>query len=124
MEYLLPVEDRTYRIALAYARSRRAEVADACSKPDELPSEARYWLANDGSSGFGVAEDGELIGVFSTRKGRGDWLLDLAVELGASHLDCFDGYLPTFYERHGFHEVRREPNWDAHGPDVVYMARA
>jgi hypothetical protein len=55
-------------------------------------------------------------------RGRGDALVSDAIARGAKHLNCFDGYLPTLYARHGFVEVRREPNWTEGGPDIVYMA--
>ena len=66
--------------------------------------------------------DGELCGVFSTVKGRGDAIMRDALTAGAVRLDCFDGYLPGFYARHGFRETHREENWTPGGPDVVYMS--
>lgn len=86
-----------------------------------MPGSGDYYLSDDGLSGVGV-QDGEMIGVFSLVKGRGDLLISVAVENGAVHGDCFDGYLPTLYGRHGFREIRREANWTVGGPDVVYMA--
>jgi hypothetical protein len=44
-----------------------------------------------------------------------------AIDAGARSLDCFDGYLPTLYARHGFAETHRVANWPPDGPDVVYM---
>jgi len=79
------------------------------------------YMSHDRSSGF-VVRDGELVGVFSTRKGAGDVIMRDALAAGAVRLDCFDGYLPAFYARHGFRETSREPNWTPGGPDVVYMA--
>lgn len=84
---------------------------------------ALFLVTNDGLSGFVVRSDGELTNVFSTVKGRGDTLVSMAVNLGATHLDCFDGYLPSLYSRHGFHRVTSLPNWTEGGPDVVFMAR-
>lgn len=54
--------------------------------------------------------------------GYGSQLVSDALHNGAEVLDCFDGFLPEFYARHGFVEVTREPNWTPGGPDVVYMA--
>lgn len=85
--------------------------------------ETVYFLALDGRSGFAIRPDGELVYVFSTVKGRGDGMLWKATDVGATHLDCFDGYLPTLYARHGFVETRREENWTPGDPDVVFMAR-
>ena len=73
--------------------------------------------------GFAVSENGELTSVFSAIQGKGDTIMREAIKQGAKHLDCFDGYLPTLYARHGFHEVRREANWTKGEPDVVYMER-
>lgn len=70
-----------------------------------------------------MTSEGVLIGVFSLVRGRGDALVAGAVAHGARHLDCFDGYLPTLYARHGFAESHRESNWTPGGPDVVYMTR-
>ena len=112
-----------FKAALAEARAARSVILRMTTPPAELPSEARYFLTDDGLSGFGITDSGELVGLFSVPKGRGDWLLQGATLLGATHLDCFDGYLPAFYERYGFREVRREPNWAPGEPDVVYMRR-
>ena len=73
--------------------------------------------------GFAISENGELTSVFSSIKGKGDTIMKEAIKQGAKHLDCFDGYLPTFYARHGFQEVRREKNWTEGEPDVVYMEK-
>ena len=54
--------------------------------------------------------------------GYGSRLVGDALHNGAEVLDCFDGFLPEFYARHGFVEVTREPNWTPGGPDVVFMA--
>lgn len=72
--------------------------------------------------GFAVIE-GELKGLWCVRHGCGDWIMREAVSLGADRLDCFDGYLPAFYAKHGFREVLREKNHEKHGPDVVWMRR-
>jgi hypothetical protein len=54
--------------------------------------------------------------------GYGSRLVGDALHNGAEVLDCFDGFLPEFYARHGFVETSREPNWTPGEPDVVYMA--
>jgi hypothetical protein len=80
------------------------------------------FLNQDKNSGYAL-KDGELVSVFAVTKGAGDDIVRSAISNGATSLDCFDGYLPKFYARHGFKEVKREPNWTAGGPDVVYMRR-
>lgn len=112
----------TYRAALTVARAGSARIADATSDPRDLPEDATYWLTDDDRSGFGITATGDLIAVFSTVKGRGDYLVQAAIARAAITLDCFDGFLPSFYARHGFRETSRESNWTAGGPDVVYMA--
>lgn len=113
-----------YMLALGIARLVSDQVADATSAPEELPEEGVTWfLTRDANSGYGVTDNGTLIGLFSLVRGRGDSLVDQAVEAGARHLDCFDGYLPSLYARHGFRETHREDNWTPGGPAVIYMSR-
>lgn len=85
-------------------------------------SKMQTYLSPDKKSGYAL-RDGELINVFSAEKGRGDKIVSEAVEQGAEKLDAFEGYLPKLYSKHGFEEVKREPNWTQGQPDVVYMQR-
>lgn len=55
--------------------------------------------------------------------GIGSWLLHHAVNHGAEFLDCFDGFLPEWYSKHGFTETLREPNLVAGEREVVFMRR-
>lgn len=71
--------------------------------------------------GFCIRGTGELVALFSTKKGFGDYLVRTAIRKGARHLNCFDGYLVKFYKRNGFVVMKREPNWTKGEPDVVYM---
>lgn len=105
----------------------RPEIAAATS-PFVESHGARYFLDADdiatrGIAGYVIREDGDLTNVFATSRGRGDEIVADAVANGAETLDCFDGYLPTLYARHGFRVYRRESNWTPGGPDVVYMVR-
>lgn len=77
----------------------------------------------DGVQGGYIVLNGELMGLFA-EKGKGSWLLYHAMNDGAVLLDCFDGFLPKFYAKHGWTEYQREANWTAGEPDVVYMKRA
>jgi len=92
------------------------------SPVSEITDDRKFYLSSDNCSGYAIGYDGELTSLFSTVKGRGDQLVNLAIEDGANHLDCFDGYLVGFYRKHGFMESRRETNWTQGEPDVVYMA--
>lgn len=116
----LPVSVVTFGLAFEDAR-KSALIAESTS-PFESSVGALYALAVDGLSGYVVRADGELTNVFSLERGRGDGIVTSALSSGAVYLDCFDGYLPTFYARHGFETVRREPNWTPGGPDVVHMS--
>ena len=49
------------------------------------------------------------------------WLIQAAIYDGATHLNCFDGWLPKRYASKGFKEYKRVKNWAEGGPDVVYM---
>ena len=117
---------RRYARALSAAWATRPEIAASLTDyrdPRSLPVGARPYIAPDDLSGFVVTADGEIVGLWSATRGRGRDLVADAIAAGGSHLDCFDGYLPTLYAAHGFTETYREPNWTPGGPDVVWMAR-
>jgi len=80
-----------------------------------------FYLDSTGSKGYAIDGTGELTSLFSTIKGEGTNLVRSAIKNGAKHLDCFDGFLPTFYKKFGFIEVKRVPNWTEGEPDVVFM---
>lgn len=125
-DILAGVSMDTFATAFEIARSESDSVRDACSAFDDYSrpfDDTLYVVTVDGHSGYAVRDTGELVYVFSTVKGRGDHLIARAVRDGATHLDCFDGYLVRLYSSHGFHETRREENWAPGGPDVVYMSR-
>lgn len=111
--------------ALALAQ-RRYSIIAANTEPAEnlgICLGIRGFVLSDESGGFGIRSDGELVGLFSRIRGRGDYLVNKAVRYGAIHLNCFDGYLVELYRRHGFIVRERRPNWTVGGPDVVYMCR-
>ena len=98
-------------------------------------AEVRFYLVSDHSAGFAIDSDGELFCLFNESgiRGLGRILLTEAVNLGAKHLFCFDGYLFKLYSQFGFVEYEREKwnpdlapaDWpDDTRPDVVYMKRA
>lgn len=115
-----PASQRVFQNAFAYARATSFQVAAATS-PAETAEGGEFHLSIDGLSGYRVSA-GELTHVFSTVRGRGADLVEDAIASGAKYLDCFDGYLPQLYSRFGFKETKREQNWVASEPDVVYMA--
>lgn len=121
-----------HNFAIAYhaARWESPVVRDATSPVEEVCdgryTRTLYCLAEDWMSGFAIRpgdEGNELIGVFSLVKGRGSRLIEAALDMGAERLDCFDGFLVDFYQRHGFVETERVPNWTEGEPDVVFMRK-
>ncbi|WJN62698.1 acetyltransferase [Streptomyces phage phiScoe10] len=116
-------DHKLYTQALGNARHRSQRIAAATSSPEEMPASYAYYLADDLLSGYGVAGDGTLVGVFSLEGGRGEDLIWSAIlHHGADRLDCFDGYLnQELYPRFGFAEYERVPNWTPGEPDVVFM---
>lgn len=117
-----PTAPAAFHKSLAKAAEESSKVKEFVHfySPEELAGMKTY-LHPDGKSGFAVKPDGDLVSVFSTVKGRGDSIVQQALEEGATKLDAFDGYLPGFYKKHGFKEYKREANWTPGGPDVVYM---
>jgi hypothetical protein len=117
-----PAPSIIFFASLLNGQQSRDIIKSATSPIAEYPRDngVTYYLSEDKFSGYGV-NGGELIAVFSIPKGRGDELIQSAISNGATHLDCFDGYLPAFYTRNGFTEYNRVDNWIAGGRDVVYM---
>ncbi len=111
-----------FLFALSTARKFSAQVSSATSAPDEIPTSARFFLSENGRAGYGITAEGTLISVFSLDRGKGNAIVSDAIANGATNLDCFDGYLPTLYARHGFTVTHREANWTPGGPDVVFMS--
>lgn len=115
------VDFDTFLVAMTRAREESSLVAEMTSEPTDVEMTI-YALARDGRSGYAVRPDGELVLVFSLERGRGDVIVSGAVADGAVYLDCFDGYLPRLYGRHGFVECQRVANWTPGEPDVIYMS--
>jgi len=115
---------------------REAQDAVMADRPEQLrlnlaatlPAGSRCFVGVHG--GFAITPDAELVNLFAER-GHGDELVAAAVELGAKHLNCFDGYLPVLYARHGFVAKVRVPfddryapaGWTYGRPGVLYMER-
>lgn len=65
---------------------------------------------------------GELLALHNQHRHRGQWMLQHAIDDGAKCLSCFDNKpLVDLYTSRGFVIRKREPNWEAGGPDVLYM---
>ena len=109
--------------AVDFALAVDARVRDFLSHDVDY-SLHRCYLTADGLAGYALSPRGDLQSVFNIGQGGiGDDLISHAVAQGARTLDCFDGYLPRFYARHGFTEACREANWTPGEPDVVFMAQ-
>lgn len=97
---------------------------------------ARSFLTGNGTSGFAITPDGDIIGVFSNKAagapfGMTQQILPLAVANGGVKLDCYGERLVNLYERNGFVPVARvkfdpaqaNPGWtpDKGSPDIYFM---
>ncbi|MGV8972202.1 MAG: GNAT family N-acetyltransferase [Rhodoglobus sp.] len=97
----------------------------------------RLFIAPDGSTGFAIKDDGDMVSAFADpdhpAKPRQAVisLMEAGIDNGGTHLDAFDPLLPRLYGQHGFKAVARvsfdpaeaPPNWPAKAgtPDVVFM---
>jgi len=83
----------------------------------------RTFTSSDGSTGFAIKPDGDIVSVFNTKGARHKntlkHLIALAKEQGGTKLDCYDynEFLPTSYSEMGFKETNRTPWDDAYAPD-------
>lgn len=117
-----PVPAATFAAYVDAAMSADSRINDMLSHGVDYSAHQCY-ATPDGSAGFAISPEGDLQSVFNYGQGgRGSALVAAAIAGGARTLDCFDGFLPAFYARHGFRVIRREENWTPGGPDVVYMA--
>jgi outer membrane protein assembly factor BamB len=116
------VDAARFGAAFNSARAQSDQIRRATSEFEDRDDMTLYVLAPDSQSGYAIREDGELVYVFSLVPGRGMFIVSSAIADGAVYLDCFDGYLPTLYRRHGFEVVDRVSNWTSGSPDVVFMA--
>jgi len=81
-------------------------------EPDEYKG-MRMFLTEDGTAGFALKPDGDVVSAFSdgTNPGVAPHLLLAAIEEGGTKLDAFDTVLPEIYSGMGFRETSRLP-WD------------
>lgn len=111
--------------ALKHAQATSLKVQKATSPWDEVQAGLgdfdQYFLGTGGMLGFVIKQGGELVAVFSLVKGMGDSIMKAAIANGATHLDCFEGYLTEFYKRHGFCSYKIVPNWTKGEPSVHFM---
>ena len=100
----------------------------------------RLFLTEDGSAGYALKPDGDIVSAFSTGQyiGVGPHLIMHSIEQGGKKLDAFDTVLPNMYATMGMRETSRLPfdptqapsTWDeavyskyqGGRPDVSFMA--
>jgi hypothetical protein len=101
--------------------------------PNDL-SDHKLYMNTDKTVGVAISKDGDIQNVFNNGgpKGAGTAAVKWAIANGGTTLDCFDGFLPSYYKSLGFEEVSRvkfdrqyaPSTWDyakAGEPDVVFM---
>lgn len=151
MIVMTKVPFNSYIDALYHARDTDGRIINSLSTPAELTAKVQdYYLQKTKELGRSLSADefhsehvivrvayrgtepvagylivgGELVGLFSLARGKGDWLMGHAVSDGANHLDCFaEPALLKLYHKHGFTITHSVANWDAAGLPVVYMSR-
>jgi hypothetical protein len=100
----------------------------------------RLFLTDDGSAGYALTSDGDIVSAFSTGQhiGVGPHLIMHGIEQGGKKLDAFDTVLPDMYATMGMRETSRlafdptqaPPDWNeavfgkyqGGRPDVSFMA--
>lgn len=119
---LVSVNGKTFHSVLAKNAQVNPRITENVEHYSVKNLERMYlFLTEDHQSGFAIKPDGELTALFSSVKGRGETLVRKAIELGAYHLNAFEGHLTQLYSQCGFVEEDREKNWTEGGPDVVWM---
>ena len=141
----------SYIDALYHARDTDGRVVNSLSTPAELRAKVvNYYMQKADEYGRALSAEefhsehvivrvayqgtepvagylvvgGELVGLFSLARGKGDWIMGHAVSDGADHLDCFaEPALLKLYHKHGFKIHHSEANYDPAGLPVVYMSR-
>tara|TARA_R100001530_G_scaffold76401_4_gene53664 strand:+ start:1203 stop:3911 length:2709 start_codon:yes stop_codon:yes gene_type:complete len=115
--------------------------AAVASLPLEDYRNMRLFMTEDGTAGFALKSDGDIVSLFnnpsSPHELQAIHMLMLAVQEGGTKMDNFDGPLRAMYEDAGFKVVRREPwneklmppgwdkktfaRWNNGEPDIVFM---
>ena len=87
--------------------------------PVEEYRKMKLLMADDGSAGLAIKEDGDIVSLFSDGSKTMPTLnmLALAVMQGGRKLDAFDTILPHTYSRSGFKVASRLPFDDSQAPD-------
>lgn len=138
VEYSNSMGNAAFSSALDQARNADQKNGWAVS-PQSAESLDRYgvktYLSSNASSGFGVTQDGDIVGVFANKfagapKGATVSLIPQAISEGGNKLDCYGEKLVDIYSRFGFVPVARvefnaeyaNPGWTPDkGTPYVYV---
>ena len=87
--------------------------------PQKEYKDMRLFITDDGSAGYALKPNGDVVSAFSsgTHKGVAQNILLHAVEQGGVKLDAFDTVLPDLYSTMGFRESGRIPWLDKEAPE-------
>jgi hypothetical protein len=87
--------------------------------PQKEYKDMRLFITDDGSAGYALKPNGDVVSAFSsgTHKGVAQNILLHAVEQGGVKLDAFDTVLPDLYSTMGFRESGRIPWLDEEAPE-------
>ncbi len=116
------------------SRDSSKRLAYLWQKPSRELTNYDLNIARNGHVGYAMDQSKDLKNVFnnSNFRGGGQAVVLDAIKNGATTLDCYDGFLPNFYNKFGFVVAGRVPfnnefaptNWDygKNGrPDLVFM---
>ena len=83
----------------------------------------RLFLTEDGSAGYALKPDGDIVSAFSTGQyiGVGPHLIMHGIEQGGKKLDAFDTVLPNMYATMGMRETSRLPFDPTQAPSTCGM---
>lgn len=103
--------------------------------PAEELGQHTLLLNREGNVGISIDQHGDVQNVFNNGgpKGGAAKAMVAAIEHGGRTLDCYDGFLPSYYGQFGFKETQRmkfnpayaPPGWDFakyDNPDIVFMS--
>lgn len=125
-----PVSREQYQEAIDAARAAMSPKERASVSRIENDFDGRLFLSPDGTSGFGVAKDGEVVALFKHPSSASAGVMDAALARGAAeggtHLNAFDHGLVAGYSKRGAKEVSRAQWNDEYAPegwDTATMGR-
>ena len=79
----------------------------------------RIYMSQDGQTGYGISKNNMGVTLWTradATPGIGKKSIAHGITQGMDKLECYDGKLPTIYEKFGFKEVSRTPWNDAFAP--------